>query len=239
MKNRYAIILAAGKGSRMKSSLYKVLHPVAGKPMVEHVIEQVEAINVNDIVTIVGFGAEMVKEQLGERSKYALQTEQLGTGHAVLATSDLLQDKTGTTLVICGDTPLLTADTLSELMNHHEETGAKATILSAIAHDASGYGRIVRNESGLVEKIVKGSLGTVDVKTSRLLAKISSYIVMDFTILAAMSQLGIAATFVNTLFIGFVAMLTIGLGLSLGLGSKDLVKTILEDWYKDFKKQVK
>ncbi|MFW8052419.1 bifunctional UDP-N-acetylglucosamine diphosphorylase/glucosamine-1-phosphate N-acetyltransferase GlmU [Vagococcus fluvialis] len=155
MKNRYAIILAAGKGSRMKSSLYKVLHPVAGKPMVEHVIEQVEAINVNDIVTIVGFGAEMVKEQLGERSKYALQTEQLGTGHAVLATSDLLQDKTGTTLVICGDTPLLTADTLSELMNHHEETGAKATILSAIAHDASGYGRIVRNESGLVEKIVE------------------------------------------------------------------------------------
>ena len=89
MKNRYAIILAAGKGSRMKSSLYKVLHPVAGKPMVEHVIEQIEAVKVDEIVTIVGFGAEMVKEQLGDRSKYALQTEQLGTGHAVLATADL------------------------------------------------------------------------------------------------------------------------------------------------------
>ena len=155
MNNRYAIILAAGKGTRMKSSLYKVLHPVAGKPMVEHVIEQIEAINVDDIVTIVGFGAEMVKEQLGDRSKYALQTEQLGTGHAVLATSDLLKDKKGTTLVICGDTPLLTADTLANLMSHHEESGAKATILSAIAHDASGYGRIVRNEAGLVEKIVE------------------------------------------------------------------------------------
>jgi len=93
--------------------------------------------------------------------------------------------------------------------------------------------------AGLVEKVVKGSLGTVDVKTSRLLAKVSSYVVITFTILAAMSQLGIAATFVNTLFIGFVAMLSIGLGLSLGLGSKDLVKQILEDWYKDFKKQVK
>ena len=155
MNNRYAIILAAGKGSRMKSSLYKVLHPVAGKPMVEHVIEQIEAINVDEIVTIVGFGAEMVKEQLGERSKYALQTEQLGTGHAVLATSDLLKDKEGTTLVICGDTPLLTSDTLAKLMAHHEDTKAKATILSAIAQDASGYGRIVRNEAGLVEKIVE------------------------------------------------------------------------------------
>ncbi|MDT2814903.1 bifunctional UDP-N-acetylglucosamine diphosphorylase/glucosamine-1-phosphate N-acetyltransferase GlmU [Vagococcus carniphilus] len=155
MENRYAIILAAGKGSRMKSSLYKVLHPVAGKPMVEHVIEQVEAINVDEIVTIVGFGAEMVKEHLGERSKYALQTEQLGTGHAVLATADLLKDKKGTTLVICGDTPLLTSDTLDKLVKHHEETNAKATILSAIARDASGYGRIVRNDNNLVEKIVE------------------------------------------------------------------------------------
>ena len=155
MENRYAIILAAGKGSRMKSSLYKVLHPVAGKPMVEHVIEQVEAINVDEIVTIVGFGAEMVKDHLGERSKYALQTEQLGTGHAVLATADLLKDKKGTTLVICGDTPLLTSDTLDKLAKHHEETNAKATILSAIARDASGYGRIVRNDNNLVEKIVE------------------------------------------------------------------------------------
>lgn len=155
MENRYAIILAAGKGSRMKSSLYKVLHPVAGKPMVEHVIEQIEAINVDEIVTIVGFGAETVQEQLGERSQYALQTEQLGTGHAVLATSDLLKDKSGTTLVICGDTPLLTSETLEKLITHHEETGAKATILSAIAHDASGYGRIVRNADNLVEKIVE------------------------------------------------------------------------------------
>lgn len=155
MENRYAIILAAGKGSRMKSSLYKVLHHVSGKPMVEHVIEQIEALKVDDIVTIVGHGAESVKEQLGSRSKYALQKEQLGTAHAVLATSDLLENKKGTTLVICGDTPLLTADTLEKLVKHHEETKAKATILSAIAKDASGYGRIVRDDANLVEKIVE------------------------------------------------------------------------------------
>ena len=93
--------------------------------------------------------------------------------------------------------------------------------------------------AGLSEKLVKGSLGTVDVKTARLLAKFSSYVIIIFTILAAMSQLNIAATFVNTLFTGFVAMLALGLGLSLGLGSKDLVRQILEDWYKNFKKQTK
>jgi len=155
VKNRYAIILAAGKGSRMKSSLYKVLHPVAGKPMVEHVLEQIEPLNTTEIVTVVGFGAEKVQEQLGERSKYALQTEQLGTGHAVLATADLLKDKEGTTLVICGDTPLLTEETLTKLVNHHEQLNAKATILSAVAEDATGYGRIIRNEENLVEKIVE------------------------------------------------------------------------------------
>lgn len=155
MKNRYAIILAAGQGSRMKSSLYKVLHPVAGKPMVEHVLEQVETLDMTDIITIVGFGAEKVKEELGTRSHYALQEEQLGTGHAVLAASDILEDKEGTTLVICGDTPLLREETLKQLIKHHEETHAKATILSAVAQDATGYGRIVRDDLSLVEKIVE------------------------------------------------------------------------------------
>lgn len=155
MENRYAIILAAGKGSRMKSSLYKVLHPVAGKPMVEHVFDQIDHLNVDEVVTVVGFGAEKVKEQLGERSNYALQTEQLGTGHAVLATSEVLGDKVGTTLVICGDTPLLTQETLEELVKHHEKTEAKATILSAVASDPTGYGRIIRDQNDHVEKIVE------------------------------------------------------------------------------------
>ncbi len=94
MENRYAIILAAGKGTRMKSKLYKVLHPVAGKPMVEHIIERVVETQPTDIVTIVGHGAEMVKEQLGDRSRYALQAEQLGTGHAVMQAAEFFKGQT-------------------------------------------------------------------------------------------------------------------------------------------------
>lgn len=93
--------------------------------------------------------------------------------------------------------------------------------------------------AGLVESLVKGSLGAVDLKTSRLLAKTSSYIIVVFSLLAALSQLKIAEHFVNVLFTGFVAMLALGLGLSLGLGSKDLVNQILNEWYKNFKRETK
>lgn len=155
MTERYAIILAAGQGSRMKSKLYKVLHPVAGKPMVEHVVGQVEAAGSDRIVTIVGFGAEKVKQHLGNRSEYALQEEQLGTGHAVLQAESLLKDKDGITLVVCGDTPLLTSETLNDLFEYHQEKGAKATILTAIAEDPTGYGRVLRDDLGIVTRIVE------------------------------------------------------------------------------------
>lgn len=155
MSNRYAIILAAGQGTRMKSKLYKVLHPVCGKPMVQHVIDQVKSLNINEIVTIVGHGAEKVKDQLGEDSQYALQAEQLGTAHAVQQAGDMLADKEGVTIVVCGDTPLIKGDTMEALFKHHEDTNAKATILTARAEDPTGYGRIVRNAEGFVEKIVE------------------------------------------------------------------------------------
>lgn len=155
MSNRNAIILAAGQGTRMKSKLYKVLHPVCGKPMVQHVIDQVKSLNINEIVTIVGHGAEKVKEQLGNDSQYALQAEQLGTAHAVLQSEEMLADKEGVTIVVCGDTPLIKAETMEALFKHHEETNAKATILTAKAEDPTGYGRIVRNADGFVEKIVE------------------------------------------------------------------------------------
>lgn len=155
MSNRYAIILAAGQGTRMKSKLYKVLHPVCGKPMVQHVIDQVKSLNINEIVTIVGHGAEKVKDQLGEDSQYALQAEQLGTAHAVQQAGDMLADKAGVTIVVCGDTPLIKAETMEALFKHHEETNAKATILTARAEDPTGYGRVVRNAEGFVEKIVE------------------------------------------------------------------------------------
>jgi bifunctional UDP-N-acetylglucosamine pyrophosphorylase/glucosamine-1-phosphate N-acetyltransferase len=155
MTNQYAIVLAAGKGTRMKSKLYKVLHPVCGKPMVQHVIDHVKNLGIDKIVTIVGHGAELVKEQLGNESEFALQAEQLGTAHAVIQAAPLLKDLKGTTLVICGDTPLISSETIAALFKEHDRLGAKATILTARLEDSTGYGRIVRSENGSVVKIVE------------------------------------------------------------------------------------
>lgn len=155
MTARYGIILAAGKGTRMKSKLYKVLHPVCGKPMVEHIMNRVEETHPQEIITIVGHGADMVKEQLGTRSEYALQAQQLGTGHAVMQAAQFLEGKKGTTLVISGDTPLLTTETLNNLFEYHQGKNASATILTAQAPNPAGYGRIIRDHVGIVEKIVE------------------------------------------------------------------------------------
>jgi bifunctional UDP-N-acetylglucosamine pyrophosphorylase / glucosamine-1-phosphate N-acetyltransferase len=155
MANRYAVILAAGQGTRMKSKLYKVLHPVCGKSMVQHVVDQVNKLELEKIITIVGHGAEMVKETLGESISYGLQEEQLGTAHAVMQASEYLDGKEGVTIVLCGDTPLITAETMEALLHCHEEQKAKATILTAHIENPTGYGRIIRNASGKVERIVE------------------------------------------------------------------------------------
>ncbi|GAE94181.1 N-acetylglucosamine-1-phosphate uridyltransferase [Gracilibacillus boraciitolerans JCM 21714] len=105
MLNRYAIVLAAGKGTRMKSNLYKVLHPVLGKPMVQHVVDQLKTLDLASITTVVGFGAEKVQEQLGDDSEFVIQQEQLGTGHAVQQAESFLANKQGTTIVVCGGIP--------------------------------------------------------------------------------------------------------------------------------------
>ena len=150
-----AIILAAGKGTRMKSKLYKVLHQVCGKPMVAHVLDQLEAAKVDNIITVVGYGAETVEEAIGTRAKFVLQKQQLGTGHAVMQAADLLADLPGQTLVVSGDTPLFTADTFEKLIEYHTQRKAAVTILTSQAPDPTGYGRIVRNEVGIVERIVE------------------------------------------------------------------------------------
>lgn len=155
MSKRYAVILAAGQGTRMKSKLYKVLHSVCGKPMVQHVVDQVSKLTIQEIVTIIGHGAEKVQLQLGTSSKYALQEEQLGTAHAVMQAEEILAGKEGVTIVVCGDTPLIKAETMEALFAQHEKQKAKATILTAKIDNPAGYGRIVRNGDGLVEKIVE------------------------------------------------------------------------------------
>lgn len=154
-ENRYVIILAAGKGTRMKSKLYKVLHSVAGKPMVEHIVNQAEQIKPTEIVTVVGHGAEAIRNYLRDRTQYVEQKEQLGTGHAVMQAESLLKGKKGTTLVITGDTPLLTAETLTNLFDYHQGKNASATILTAEADDPTGYGRIIRDHLNIVDKIVE------------------------------------------------------------------------------------
>lgn len=165
MKKRSAIILAAGKGTRMKSQLYKVLHSVAGLSMVEHVFRAVKGSGVSKVVTIVtGHGAQAVREVLGERSEYVYQEEQLGTGHAVRQAEEVLKAEEGHTLVICGDTPLLTKETLEELFNYHETTNAKATILTAIVDNPTNYGRVVRNVKDEVAYIVEEKDATSEEK---------------------------------------------------------------------------
>ena len=153
--NRYAVILAAGKGTRMQSKLYKVLHKVCDRTMVELVLDSLSDLEMQEVITVVGHGAERVKEVLGDRTKFVLQAEQLGTAHAVKVAKDELKDKEGTTIVMYGDTPLIRPETINSMLDHHENTNAKATVLTAIADNPFAYGRIIRDVNGKLVKIVE------------------------------------------------------------------------------------
>ncbi|MBR1398299.1 MAG: bifunctional UDP-N-acetylglucosamine diphosphorylase/glucosamine-1-phosphate N-acetyltransferase GlmU [Selenomonadaceae bacterium] len=155
------IILAAGKGTRMKSSLPKVLHKVCGKPMLEHVINAAKGAGSTREVVVIGSGADKVREEISG-VEFALQSEQLGTGHAVMMTKDKMANLEGTVMILCGDTPLITSELLQKFIESHEQSKASATVLTAIMPDATGYGRIVRNQSGTVDKIVEHKDATED-----------------------------------------------------------------------------
>ena len=151
----YAIILAAGKGTRMKSDLPKVLHKVAGISMLEHVFRSVGAISPEKTVTVVGHKAELVEQVLAGQTEFVKQTEQLGTGHAVMMAEPVLKGLEGHTLVIAGDTPLITGDSLKHLIDFHINHKNVATILTAETANPFGYGRIVRNDNAEVLRIVE------------------------------------------------------------------------------------
>lgn len=153
----YAIILAAGKGTRMKSDLPKVLHPIGGKPMMEHLVNKLEQMKIDEIIVVVGHKGELIKEHLGERVSYVEQAEQLGTAHAVRQCESLLKDKRGATLVLTGDTPLIESTTIQNLLRLQFETQCAGVVLTAKQDDPTGYGRILRDQEtkrviGIVEE---------------------------------------------------------------------------------------
>ena len=155
MSDLLAVILAAGKGTRMKSALPKVLHRVGGKSMVEHVLDAAKGAGSSRNIVVIGFGAEKVQEALGSNAEFVIQAEQLGTGHAVQQTESLLQDFNGTVMVLCGDTPLLEGKMLAKLYAEHKAQNAVATVLTAIMPNPAGYGRVIRDAKGQVVKIVE------------------------------------------------------------------------------------
>ena len=150
-----AVILAAGKGTRMRSKLPKVLHKVGGKAMLQHVLDAADAAGAAEKIVIVGHGAELVESMVGEQGKIVLQAEQLGTGHAVMQTKDALAGFTGTAMILCGDTPLLDGEELKKFYEAHVQSGAAATVLTAYMDNPFGYGRIVRDVDGNVQGIVE------------------------------------------------------------------------------------
>lgn len=152
MSQLKAIILAAGKGTRMQSELPKVVHKVLGKTMVEYVIEAAREAGASEICLVVGHKAEVVKEAVGDGVIYVEQKEQLGTGHAVKCAKDFIGE-TGDVLVLCGDTPLIQGKTLKELVDYHRAEGHGVTVLSTILEDATGYGRIIRDKGAFIKNV--------------------------------------------------------------------------------------
>ena len=160
------IILAAGKGTRMKSKLPKVLHKVCGKEMLRHVLDATKAAGSFREVVIIGNGAELVQQKISG-VEFVIQAEQLGTGHAVLCAKDNFANSTGTLLIVCGDTPLVTGELLKKISDAHENSQAAATVLTAEMPDATGYGRIIREDNGDFKKIVEHKDATAAEKNIR------------------------------------------------------------------------
>lgn len=154
-----AVILAAGKGTRMKSELPKVALPMAGKPMIQHVLENLESLNLSRIAVVVGYRQEEVKNRIDlnrfPQVVFAEQIEQKGTAHALLAAREAIGTEEGSLLVTAGDMPLIQPDTFRQLFDAQEQQKTAACVLSSIQPDPTGYGRLVRDAEGFLERIVE------------------------------------------------------------------------------------
>ncbi len=156
-KELRVIILAAGKGTRMNSDLPKVLHKLQGKALIDYVIDESELLDPKEIILVVGFKKEQVIKHTKNRIhlKYATQVEQLGTGHAVLQTKELLKNKKGHILILYGDVPNIKASTLMPIVDDHISNNRDLTLITAEIDDPSGYGRIIRDKNGNLLKIIE------------------------------------------------------------------------------------
>jgi len=162
-----AVVMAAGKGTRMKSDLAKVLHPVAGRPLIAHVLAAARAAGIGRIVVVVGHQRDKVMAAVAAADlEFAVQEPQLGTGHAVMQAAPLLREG-GFTVVLSGDVPLLTEATVRRLVDEAAQEGVAAAVLTCIVDDAGAYGRVVKDDSGRVVRIVEARDATPEQKTIR------------------------------------------------------------------------
>lgn len=168
----YAIVLAAGKGKRMRDEAApehfpKVLRQACGSPLISYAINALRSGGIEDISIIVGYGADRVKQTLGNEFRYIYQEEQLGSGHAVACAKDSLGSRAGHAVVMCGDSPLFTSETISSLTARHAESQAVITLVSAALDNPTGYGRIKRRQTGEIAGIVEEKCATTEEKLIR------------------------------------------------------------------------
>ena len=148
------IILAAGKGTRMQSPLPKVLTPILGKPVLEYVLDVAEKLSPTRTLVVLGYQADRIREKFSKGDfEFVLQEEQLGTGHAAYQTEKVLKNFEGNVLVLCGDMPLIKAETLLRLLHQHKKIAAKCTVLTLKTRMNNDFGRIIRDDKGLISKI--------------------------------------------------------------------------------------
>jgi bifunctional UDP-N-acetylglucosamine pyrophosphorylase/glucosamine-1-phosphate N-acetyltransferase/UDP-N-acetylglucosamine pyrophosphorylase len=188
--NAMAIVLAAGKGTRMKSDLPKVLVPVAGRPMLRYVLDSLRAAGVNRLVVVVGYRSELVREELKEAPdvEFAEQTEQLGTGHAVMMCRDQLAEHNGPVVVVAGDSPMLQADSVAALLKEFAARPAACLLGTVSRDDPHGYGRILRDAAGHFTGIVEEKDATPEQKAIREI-NVSTYVFNAADLLWALDHL--------------------------------------------------
>lgn len=155
MQEVVAIVMAAGKGTRMKSNKSKLVHKIYGKEIIRRAVENAKRAGIEEVITIVGYQKEQIQEVLGDSVKYAIQDEQLGTGHAVMKAAKLLEGKSGKVLILNGDHPIMRPETLRNLVEESNKRGESATILTMVHDQIIPYGKIIHDSNGRIKEIVE------------------------------------------------------------------------------------